>query len=223
MTNALHIQELQFSRPDGFSLAVQNLELDPGEQVLLSGPSGCGKSTLLNLIAGLLHPSSGQITIAGEDISKATGSQRDAIRGRAVGMVFQTHNLLSGFSAKENLDIAVEFSRQTDIKSSTRSIDLLKSLGIERPHTCIDKLSTGEQQRVAVARALVTKPALVLADEPTASLDPDNAHETVRLLKEATANEGTALLLSSHDPTLQDAFNRTIHCENFVQEPASHE
>ena len=223
MPIALKIENLHFSRPSGFSLVVDDLEISSDEHALLCGPSGCGKSTLLNLIAGLLDSNSGTISINGEEITSAVGAHRDAIRGRAIGMVFQTHNLLHGFTAKENLDIAVEFSRQTEIKSSSRSIDILKSLGINRPHTRIDKLSTGEQQRVAVARSLVTKPALVLADEPTASLDPENALETVRLLKEATANEGSALILSSHDPMLREGFDRIIDCEEFIRESASHE
>ena len=138
-------------------------------------------------------------------------------------MVFQTHNLLSGFTAKENLDIAIEFSGQTEPTSSSRAVDLLRSLGIDRVHVNIDKLSTGEQQRVAVARSLVAKPSLVLADEPTASLDPKNALETIRLLKEATTQEGSALMLSSHDPLLQNEFERIIHCEQFISETTAHE
>ena len=223
MLNALKIKNLHFTRPDGFALAIDTLELSTTEHALLCGPSGCGKSTVLNLIAGLLRSSSGEICVGGENISSARGAHQDAIRGRSIGMVFQTHNLLSGFTAKENLDIAIEFSGQTEPTSSSRAIDLLKSLGIDRVHVNIDKLSTGEQQRVAVARSLVAKPSLVLADEPTASLDPKNALETIRLLKEATTQEGSALMLSSHDPLLQNEFERIIHCEQFISETTAHE
>jgi putative ABC transport system ATP-binding protein len=216
MNNALKIQNLRFSRPDGYTLAIEDLEISKGEHTLLCGPSGCGKSTLLNLVAGLLDASSGIITVAGEIVTEAKGARRDAIRGRHIGMVFQTHNLLSGFTAKENLDIALEFSGHTQPESPARSIELLKSLGVDRPYAGIDELSIGEQQRVAVARSLVATPALVLADEPTASLDPKHARETIRLLREATAQEGSALIVSSHDPILREEFDRVIEFEDLI-------
>ncbi len=216
MHSALKIQNLRFSRPNGYTLAIEDLEISKGEHTLLCGPSGCGKSTLLNLVAGLLDASSGIITVAGEHVTEAKGARRDAIRGRNIGMVFQTHNLLSGFTAKENLEVALEFSGHSQPESPTRAIELLKSLGVDRPNARIDELSTGEQQRVAVARSLVAKPALVLADEPTASLDPRHAQETIQLLREATAQEGSALIVSSHDPILREEFDRVIDFEDLI-------
>ena len=221
MQSALEIKKLRFSRPEGFTLAIEDFNISASEHVLVCGPSGCGKSTLLNLISGLLDATSGKISVAGEQITAATGARRDAIRGRNLGMVFQTHNLLSGFTAKENLDIAIEFSGRTHPGSTDRAIDVLKSLGVNRPHARIDNLSTGEQQRVAVARALVTKPALVLADEPTASLDAIHARKTIRLLREAANQEGSALLVSSHDPVLREEFDRVIEFENLIAEEIS--
>ena len=124
-------------------------------------------------------------------------------------MIFQTHNLLPGFTAKENLDIAVELSKQRKIEPS-RSISILKSLGIDRPHTRIDKLSTGEQQRVAVARSLVTEPALVLADEPTASLDRAAADRLIEDLVAMTRETGTTLVAVSHDMHLIARMDRVL-------------
>ena len=172
MPAAIEIKDLQFTYPDGYSMRLGELAIAPGEQALLCGPSGCGKSTLLNLIAGLLDPQAGSIRIAGESITDAGEAARDGIRGRRIGMVFQTHHLLVGFTALENLEVAMLFSDLPRVEHRSRAQHLLAQLGLERIDTPIERLSVGQQQRVAIARALAARPSIVLADEPTASLDP---------------------------------------------------
>jgi putative ABC transport system ATP-binding protein len=169
----------------GFELQLPSLTLARGEEMLLIGRSGCGKSTLLQLIAGLVDPNSGTVHVGGQDIHALKGAARDRFRGRTVGMVFQTFNLLQGFSAMENVLVALLMSDVPKAQWADRAQSLLRSLGIERLDARAEELSVGQQQRVAVARALACRPTLVLADEPTASLDPENAVNAVRVLRDA--------------------------------------
>lgn len=207
---ALEITGLRLRRPDGFVLEVPAFELATGGDCLLTGPSGCGKSTLLLLAAGLLDPDAGSIRIGGDEIATARGAARDAIRAGRIGMIFQTHHLLHGFTARENLSTALLFAGVPSREHRDRADDLLASLGIDRPDARVDRLSVGQQQRVAIARALVAEPDLVLADEPTAALDPANASAAVDLLRAGCEARGAALLLTSHDPSLASAFARTV-------------
>ena len=209
---ALQIAELKFShgRSDGerFSIDMPEFTLAKSEEMLLVGASGTGKSTLLALIAGLLQPDSGRILVNGEDITRLTGAARDRFRGKSIGMIFQTFNLLEGFTARENIELALLFSGSPPGDHRHRTDTLLERLGIERPGAMPGELSVGQQQRVAVARALAPRPALVLADEPTASLDPENAQTAIELIRESCREDGAALLCTSHDPSLRDAFQR---------------
>jgi putative ABC transport system ATP-binding protein len=216
MSEALLVRDLRFAYREGFGVSVPELSMSPGEHVLLKGASGCGKSTFLNLLAGLLDAEAGEVSVGGESITKVSGAARDAVRGRRIGMVFQTHQLLSGFTARENLQIALLFSSVPQGERAQRAEELLGSLGLERMDAMVERLSVGQQQRVAVARALVGRPALVLADEPTASLDPDHARQTMTLMREAVAREGAALLCTSHDPSLIDHFERVIDYSDLV-------
>ncbi len=218
MSAAIEIDSLQFSYRDGFSLAVPAFRLGESEQVLLAGTSGCGKSTLLHLIAGLEDGSRGSISIAGTGIGSMRGAARDAFRGRTIGMVFQTHHLLPGFSARENLVIAMMSSAIPQAQRGPRADELLGAVGLspadrDRP---ADRLSVGQQQRVAVARAVAAKPALVLADEPTASLDPENADNAIALLRETCQAAGAALLCTSHDPAMRPRFDRVVELSSIV-------
>ncbi len=213
MKTALHIRDLQFShvqRGDEprWTLSLPAFSLEPAEQVLLTAPSGKGKSTLLQLIAGLLDPSSGTIEIAGTAIHSLHGAARDRFRGAHLGMIFQTFNLLQGFSASENILAALMFSAIPPKEHASLARDLLTRLGIERANAPVETLSIGQQQRVAVARAVSTRPALVLADEPTASLDPENAAAAMDLIQNACRDSGAALLCVSHDPSMGDRFPR---------------
>ena len=207
---ALMIQGLSFRyAPDApFGLTLSSLELGRGEEMLLVGRSGCGKSTLLQLIAGLLDATSGSITIGGTDIRALRGAARDRFRGQHVGMVFQTFNLLQGFSARENVLAALLMSDVPKRDWGSRAESLLRSLGIESLDAPAEELSVGQQQRVAIARALACRPTLVLADEPTASLDPENAANAIRVLRDACREQGAALLIVSHDPSLESHFSR---------------
>lgn len=202
------------SSPRPWLLDIPSLTLGAGEQMLLQAPSGRGKSTLLHLIAGitdLTALSSGRINVAGRNIHALHGAERDRFRGRHIGMVFQTFNLLQGFSALENVMAALMFSDIPPREHDARAMELLRRLGIERPHALPHKLSVGQQQRVAVARALACRPALVLADEPTASLDPVNAGAALDLMQSVCREQvggGAALLLVSHDPSVASRFTR---------------
>ena len=216
MTAALDIRNLEFQRRDGFRLAVPELTVQPGEQVLLAGPSGCGKSTLLLLAAGLLNVDQGSIRIGGDELVGLGGAARDALRASRIGMIFQTHHLLPGFSARENVATAMLFAGVPHRDHAAEAGELLSSLGIDRPDARVERQSVGQQQRIAIARALAAKPALILADEPTASLDPENARTAVALLQNACRERGAALVLTSHDPSLVDAFERRIDFADLV-------
>ncbi len=197
------------------------LRVAAGEQVLLTGGSGTGKSTLLQLIAGLIDPESGSIRVGGTSIHDLHGAARDRFRGRNIGMIFQTFQLAQGFSAIENVQLALLFGapRKERVPASQheRAQSLLTTLGIERPHVMVETLSVGQQQRVAVARALACRPALVLADEPTASLDPTNAVNAVALIRATCREEGSALLVVSHDPSLIGQFDRHVELASLVR------
>lgn len=213
MTAALAISDLSFRYPTAepnspATVSVRALRLNPGEQALLVGGSGSGKSTLLQLIAGLLDPTSGRVEVDGQDVHALRGPSRDRFRGRRIGMIFQTFNLLHGFSTIENVMAALMFSAVPPREHRARASALLTELGLDRHEAMADRLSVGQQQRVAVARALACEPALVLADEPTASLDPENAATAMDLIQSACRRHGAALLCTSHDPAMRARFQR---------------
>ena len=191
-----------------WGLHIDALTLARGEQIVLAAPSGTGKSTLLGLIAGLMDPDEGTITVNGQAVHALTGAARDHFRGRHIGMIFQTLNLLQGFSALENVMAALMFSGVSPGDQSKRAGELLASLDIRRPNARVEQLSLGQQQRVAVARAVACDPVLVLADEPTASLDPSNAANAMRLIQDTCRAKGAALLCVSHDPAVWDRFEK---------------
>ncbi len=222
---ALGIRDLKFRYgPSGpWIVDVPALDLDPGEQMLLTGGSGRGKSTLLNLIAGLMDPVEGRIFVGGTDVHSMHGAARDLHRGRHVGVIFQTFNLLHGFSAVENVMTAMMFSTIPRREHRPRAEQLLEHLGIDRPNADPDRMSLGQQQRVAVARAVACDPVLVLADEPTASLDPENAVVAMDLIQAICAEKNAALLCVSHDPTMKDRFERQASLSELAAEPAAAE
>lgn len=213
-TPALDIASLLFrhgpSAGENWTVNVPSLTLARREQMLLTGGSGSGKSTLLLLIAGLLEPASGSVRVDGTDIHALHGTKRDRFRGSNIGMIFQTFHLLEGFSARENVEAALLFSSVPPAQHRSRALELLHSLGIDRPDARPDQLSVGQQQRVAVARALACHPVLVLADEPTASLDPENAMIAMDLIQRACRDNDAALLCTSHDPAMASRFERQL-------------
>ncbi|NBX24883.1 MAG: ATP-binding cassette domain-containing protein [Planctomycetes bacterium] len=210
MHPVLTLRNLRFTRGHGFRIELPSLEVAAGERVLLAGPSGCGKSTLLWLIAGLIRAEAGEILVAGDRIDAMGESDRDRVRARRIGMVFQTHQLLPAFTAIENVSMALLAANEPERLHASRSRELLGALGVDRPDARVSELSVGQQQRVAVARAVACRPALVLADEPTASLDPAHADATMTLLEHACRSTGAALLCASHDPAMQARFPRVV-------------
>ncbi|NUN98185.1 MAG: ABC transporter ATP-binding protein [Candidatus Omnitrophica bacterium] len=189
-----------YTAPDGERttiLDIPNFTLDPGEQIALEGSSGSGKTTLLNLIAGILTPDRGQTRVAGKDIALLPESVRDRWRAEHIGYVFQTFNLLHGYSALENVELGMMFGPGVDKEFA---VHLLERVGLrERMRYRPSQLSVGQQQRVALARALANHPNLVLADEPTGNLDRRHTDEAIALIRQICGENGAALLLVSHD------------------------
>jgi putative ABC transport system ATP-binding protein len=206
-----------FSLPNGEQLPVLDIpefRAAPGEQVVLVGRSGCGKTTLLHVIAGISRADSGRVKINGWDITLLSEAERDRFRAEHIGYVFQTFNLLPAFSALENVLVAMRFARGHVDKA--RAKQLLKRVGLE--HRMSHKppmLSVGEQQRVAVARALANKPKLLLADEPTASVDSGNQQAILDLIRETCQEENVTLLLVTHAPEVAQQFQRIEYLEKF--------
>jgi putative ABC transport system ATP-binding protein len=206
----------RFREADGNLLEVIRLrqfELGAGEQTVLVGESGSGKSTLLNLIAGILLPDEGEIVVNGTDPTKLSEAARDRFRAANIGYVFQSFNLLQGFTALENVLLGQMFGGgNTD---ADRAIHLLKSVGLEhRLHHKPRALSVGEQQRVAIARALANAPPLVLADEPTGSLDARNGMAVLELLRRVCTEGKHTLLLVTHDPQVMKSFEKVVRLED---------
>jgi ABC-type lipoprotein export system ATPase subunit len=198
----LEISQLKksFVAPDGSKhcvVDVASFTLAAKAQMALEGESGSGKTTLLNLIAGILKPDSGAIRIAGREMSALSEPQRDRLRATTIGYIFQTFNLLQGYTCLENVLLGMSFGQGAD-RAFAR--ELLERVGLgNRLKHYPRQLSTGQQQRVAVARAMANRPKLVLADEPTGNLDHKNAAEALALIRTACQENDAALLLVSHD------------------------
>ncbi len=206
-----------YREPDGRALPVleiEHFELARGEQVALIGASGGGKTTLLNVIAGITSPDAGRVMIDDTDPSGMPEPVRDRFRAERIGFVYQTFNLLPAFTALENVLLGMSFSRGRSDRS--RALELLDSVGLShrldhRP----GQLSVGEQQRVAVARALANQPSLLLADEPTANVDTANQQTILDLLREACTTGQVALLLVTHANEVAEQFDRVEQLADF--------
>ena len=192
---------------DGVSISVAE-----GEMVALQGTSGSGKSTLLNLIAGLDHPTSGFLQIEGKDLAQMSAPELSQYRQKSVGIIFQSFNLISTMSALENVTLSMMFAAVPRADRASRASQLLESMGLggrqkHRPK----ELSGGEQQRVAISRALANQPRLLLADEPTGNLDSRTSHEIMELLKGLNEREGKTIILVTHDAGLAAEYaHRTV-------------
>lgn len=196
---------------DAIELAFPDFDLAAGEHAALLGPSGSGKSTLLHLLAGLLTPTAGTIVVPGRDLTRATEAERDHYRATTVGYVFQDFNLIDGYSAVENVVVGLGLAGVAARERPERARQALERLGLgDRARHTPRKLSTGERQRVALARAVAHRPALLLADEPTAHLDRTRAEAALGLLRSTAQEMGAILLVATHDPWVYERFERRI-------------
>ena len=201
----------RFTAPDGTSLAVIDMpafSIAEKAQTGIRGRSGMGKTTFLHLLAGILNPDAGMVKIDGVEVSALEEPERDRYRATKIGYIFQTFNLLPGFTALENVLLGMAFGPGEDRKHAE---GLLQRVGLgDRLNYVPRQLSTGQQQRVAVARALANRPRLVLADEPTGNLDAAHGQEAVNLIRETCHENGAALLLVSHDRQVLEGFETVM-------------
>jgi putative ABC transport system ATP-binding protein len=201
-----------YREPDGRLLPILNIpefRVETGEQVVLVGASGGGKTTLLNVIAGITSPDSGTVTIDGIEITRLHEVGRDRFRAQKIGFVFQTFNLLPAFSALENVLLGMSFSGK--VVDRRRAAELLDKVGLSKRLTHRPpQMSVGEQQRVAVARALANKPSLLLADEPTANVDVANQQTILDLIRTACQENNVSLLLVTHATEVANQFSRIV-------------
>ncbi len=214
------LDQVRFRWPGQASdtVAIEELRLNAGEHLFVRGASGSGKTTLLNLLAGVHTPTSGKIQLLGTDLATLSPSRRDRFRADHLGVVFQQFNLLPYLTTLENVTLSCAFSnRKTARTNESEGVpatahSLLKALNLaEDLHTApVAKLSVGQQQRVAVARALIGGPEIVIADEPTSALDADNRDRFLGLLFQQVEAQGCTLIFVSHDPQLADRFTRSI-------------
>jgi len=206
-----------FIEPDGSILpilSIDQFQLAAGEQAVLMGRSGSGKTTLLHIIAGISRPDAGTVQIDGVEVNRLSEAARDRFRADKLGYVFQTFNLLSGFSALENVLLGMSFAGGRS--DAERARHLLERVGLRHRLTHRPaQLSVGEQQRVAVARALANRPKLLLADEPTANVDAGHQQAIVDLLRETCREENVAVLLVTHTPQVAQQFDRVENLEQF--------
>lgn len=210
----VEIDDLEFRYADGgFGLRIRELRVPAGEAVALIGPSGCGKTTLLNLMAGIVVPQQGTVRIGGKELASLYDAARRSFRITTVGMVFQEFELLDYLSVEENilLPFFLNSSQQAVRRSRASVSELAESLGLTPLLSkSITLLSHGERQRVAIGRALITEPALLLADEPTGNLDPYTRDQIVDLLFNQAADRQTTLVMATHDHSLTERFNVVI-------------
>ncbi|PIO48889.1 MAG: ABC transporter ATP-binding protein [[Chlorobium] sp. 445] len=204
----------QYTPQSTLTLNIPNFSVNDGEHLALVGRSGSGKSTLLNLIAGILTPTSGMIDLNGTDIAKLSEAKRDLFRAENIGYVFQTFNLIQSLTACENVLLAMSFAKKVQ-QPKARAKELLQLVGLgEKAHLKPRELSVGEQQRVAIARAIANEPRIILADEPTANLDEQNADTVLNLLLELASKENRILLLVTHERDVAARLPRTLELKS---------
>lgn len=205
----LATKQLQFSYTRNQVMNFPDFNLQKGEHWLLLGQSGSGKTTLLHLLGGLLSPTGGSIRIGDTELGDLRASALDQFRGKNIGIVFQKSHFVRALSVGENLMLAQQLA---GIKPNReRSLELLERLNIaDKLRLKPDRLSIGEQQRAAIARALINQPPIILADEPTSALDDHNATEVIDLLEEQANELGSTLLVVTHDKRLKDRFSKQI-------------
>ena len=220
--NAVLVRDLKFAWPASTisSLKIANLNIPENSRTLIQGPSGSGKTTLLSLLAGILLPTSGQTVVLSEDLTRLNSKRRDAFRVDHISFLFQQFNLIPYLNLIENVLLPCRFSRlryqnagSDEAGLKDEACRLLNLLGLEPEkfsHLTTQKLSAGQQQRIAAARALVGNPKLILADEPTSALDPENRLAFLELIFKQCSKNQTTLIMVSHDTSLSAQFDRVI-------------
>ncbi len=217
----IELRKLQFHYPrSSFSLQLDHTRVESGERVALIGPSGCGKTTLLNLLAGVLLPDSGSVDLAGESMTALSDAQRRDFRIRRLGLVFQNFELLEYLNVRDNILLSLRIGRGLSVTADMQQrVEILaERLGIaDKLDRHPGQLSQGERQRVAVARALLLEPPIILADEPTGNLDPANKFVVLDLLLDYAREHGATLLAVTHDHDLLDRFERVMDFKDINQ------
>ena len=231
--DVIRIRDLTFRWTPGMPqvLDLASLAIDRGERIFIEGASGSGKSTLLSLLAGVILPERGEIQVLGERLDRLGSVQRDHFRAHHIGFIFQMFNLIPYLSVVENVLLPCRFSDQRRLRALRdadsleaealrllRHLDMTDATLLRRPVT---SLSVGQQQRVAAARALIGAPALLIADEPTSSLDSDRRESFIRLLFDECARAGSTLVFVSHDASLEPMFNRTLRLSEINRSAAA--
>ncbi len=213
----IDLREMRFRWPGASAdlLAIPALTVEKGAHLFIQGPSGSGKTTLLNLLTGINRATAGSITMLGTAMEQLTNAQRDQFRADHLGVIFQQFNLLPYLSLIENVQLPCGFSSRKRAQAGdprAAATRLLRGLNMpaELHNTSVDKLSVGQQQRAAVARALIGKPEIVIADEPTSALDSDNRDRFLDLLFQETAEQGSTLIFVSHDRQIAERFTHVV-------------
>lgn len=203
----LETSALQYAHPGQAVISFPEIKVQAGQSLLVLGKSGSGKTTLLNLLSGLLTPLRGEVVVNGTKLSALSGQAMDLFRGRNIGIVFQKPHLIAALDVRQNLELAHFFGKKTgqEIPHLLAELDIA-----EKAKASVLTLSEGEAQRVSIARALANSPKLILADEPTSSLDDENAEKVIRLLKTQAAKIGAALVIVTHDQRVKNQISNFI-------------
>lgn len=207
----LQTEGLELHHSKDAQMIFPDISLHANEELVLVGPSGSGKTTLLHMLAGLLEPTKGSISVAGEKMSDLPQRRLERFRAQHIGIVFQDFHLIEGYSSLENVVVALAAAGSPLAEARFKAKELLSELDLaHRLHHLPKKLSTGERQRVAIARAIATNPVLLLADEPTANLDRARGDAALELLRDVAQQAGAALIVSTHDVAVKEAFGDVL-------------
>lgn len=205
---SLRTESLSFAHPGQNPIRFPDIEVKPEAPLLILGKSGSGKTTFLHLLSGLISPLSGKVFLDGTDITLLSGQSLDRFRGEQIGIVFQKPHLITALTVRQNLELVPFFSK----KKGKSADDLLQELGLaHKSNSKVTQLSEGEAQRVSIARALANSPKLILADEPTSSLDDDNSEKVIQLLQTQASKIGASLVIVTHDQRVKN------HISNFIE------
>lgn len=205
----IRTSELTYAYSGGSDIRFPAIDIEQGAHYLILGTSGSGKTTLLHLLSGLLAPKKGMVQVQDTEISRLSGSKLDAFRGKHIGIVFQVPHFIAALTVSENLQIAQKLPGNAIDKKRIEAVLTQLNLG-HKLDALLSNLSQGEKQRVSIARAIINKPAVIFADEPTAALDDKNTKEVTRILKETAIENNATLIIVTHDNRLKTAFENTI-------------